>query len=551
MKQQTQNCQNCKKDFIIEPDDFLFYESFKTSPLLTCQECVLRAVEALRNERTVYWHKCYLCGDKTMSIYNPDSSYTIYCHDCFWSDKWNGSDYKIDYDSSLNFLNQIKLLKNQVPREALIILNSDNCSYGNNIRDSKNCYFSFQVANSENILYSIWIVGSKDCINCHKVIDSEFLSYCVDVFSSYRSFYLQDSSNCMDCYLGYDLKNCSDCFMCFNLRNKTHCILNKQYTKEEYDKELQNLLNGSYEHLNKLIDEWKIVSKNAIHKFAFLTKTNDVTGNYIQGGEKNYNSFDSINNYLMKDSVSILNSKNTYLSYAIGTQPTEYIYSSCVIKGGSMIKNSFNLFNCNECEWCDSLISCSNCIGCVGIKNKSYCILNKQYTKEEYLEIYKKLKDKGELDTPMNSSFCTFAYNETVAQDHFPLSKEEALRLGYRWADSFEITKGKETLKTEEIKDNIVNVDESILQEIFACLDCSRNFKINTDELRLLKRLKLFIPRDCPYCRINKIRKMRLPFKLWHRSCMKEGCKNEFKTSYSPDRPEIVYCEKCYQQEVY
>ena len=29
-----------------------------------------------------------------------------------------------------------------------------------------------------------------------------------------------------------------------------------------------------------------------------------------------------------------------------------------------------------------------------------------------------------------------------------------------------------------------------------------------------------------------------------------EPCPNEFETTYSPDRPEIVYCEQCYQQEV-
>jgi hypothetical protein len=32
---------------------------------------------------------------------------------------------------------------------------------------------------------------------------------------------------------------------------------------------------------------------------------------------------------------------------------------------------------------------------------------------------------------------------------------------------------------------------------------------------------------------------------------MKEGCKNEFETSYAPEGSEIVYCERCYQQEVY
>jgi hypothetical protein len=151
----------------------------------------------------------------------------------------------------------------------------------------------------------------------------------------------------------------------------------------------------------------------------------------------------------------------------------------------------------------------------------------------------------------MNSSFCTFAYNETVAQDHYPLSKEEALNLGYRWTDNFEITKGQETIKTENIPNNISETDESITKEILICSDCSRNYKINIEELRLIKRLNLFIPRDCPYCRIEKIRKMRLPFRLWSRSCMKPGCTNTFETSYSPDRPEIIYCEKCYQQEVY
>ena len=45
--------------------------------------------------------------------------------------------------------------------------------------------------------------------------------------------------------------------------------------------------------------------------------------------------------------------------------------------------------------------------------------------------------------------------------------------------------------------------------------------------------------------------KERGPVKLWHRKCMNKGCNNEFETSYAPERPEIVYCESCYNQEVY
>jgi len=72
--------------------------------------------------------------------------------------------------------------------------------------------------------------------------------------------------------------------------------------------------------------------------------------------------------------------------------------------------------------------------------------------------------------------------------------------------------------------------------------------------------MKIPIPRRCFYCRHEARLKRRNPFKLWHRACMcdKENhfhgagkCEVEFETAYAPDRPEIVYCEKCYQAEVY
>ncbi len=88
-------------------------------------------------------------------------------------------------------------------------------------------------------------------------------------------------------------------------------------------------------------------------------------------------------------------------------------------------------------------------------------------------------------------------------------------------------------------------------KEVFVCLECKKNYRIIVDELSFYKRMKIPIPRNCPECRHIKRFKARGPNKLWRRSCMNEGCKNEFETSYAPDRSEIIYCEKCYQQEVY
>ncbi|MFZ1019443.1 MAG: hypothetical protein WAN61_00420 [Minisyncoccia bacterium] len=89
---------------------------------------------------------------------------------------------------------------------------------------------------------------------------------------------------------------------------------------------------------------------------------------------------------------------------------------------------------------------------------------------------------------------------------------------------------------------------------------CTEAFKIIESELQFYQRMNLPIPHLCPNCRHYQRLKQRNPLKLWHRSCMcdktnhfhgKEKCEVEFETSYAPERPEIIYCEKCYQQEVY
>ena len=131
-----------------------------------------------------------------------------------------------------------------------------------------------------------------------------------------------------------------------------------------------------------------------------------------------------------------------------------------------------------------------------------------------------------------------------------PLSKEEVLSRGWQWEDKIAGIFGKETIRQEDIPDNIKDINDSITKEIFKCITCTKNYNIIPDELTFYKRENIPMPRNCPECRYKKRFALRLPRRLWHRSCMKEGCNNEFETSYAPERPEIVYCEKCYQQEV-
>jgi len=47
--------------------------------------------------------------------------------------------------------------------------------------------------------------------------------------------YCTDCTDCNYCH------HCEDCFMCTWLHNKRYCILNKQYTKEEYEAKMQEI----------------------------------------------------------------------------------------------------------------------------------------------------------------------------------------------------------------------------------------------------------------------------------------------------------------------
>ena len=144
-----------------------------------------------------------------------------------------------------------------------------------------------------------------------------------------------------------------------------------------------------------------------------------------------------------------------------------------------------------------------------------------------------------------------FGYNETLAQEYYPMTKEEAVKKGFNWQDTTSGTYEKETINKEKMPNTIGEVSENILNEILVCEDCEKNFKITKSEFDFYKRMGIPLPRKDFECRHKERMSKRNPRKLWHRKCMKKGCQNEFETSYAPNRSEIIYCERCYQQEVY
>ena len=168
-----------------------------------------------------------------------------------------------------------------------------------------------------------------------------------------------------------------------------------------------------------------------------------------------------------------------------------------------------------------------------------------------------------------------FAYNESIAQEYFPKTKEEIIVQGYRWKEP-DTKNYVPTVLSSELPSSINLISDHILNEIIACAhggrcnqQCTTAFKIIPNELQFYRANNIPPPQLCPNCRYYERLLKHQPFKLWRRTCMcdptlesydgqsrinhlhgKEKCDIEFETSYAPDRLEIVYCEKCYQQEV-
>jgi len=116
----------------------------------------------------------------------------------------------------------------------------------------------------------------------------------------------------------------------------------------------------------------------------------------------------------------------------------------------------------------------------------------------------------------------------------------------------------KTTIESKDLPDSLKDIKDSITEEIIGCENknkessyCRGAYKITQDKLNLYRKIGVPIPRLCFLCRHENRLKMRNPMKLWHRKCMNEGCNNEFETAFAPDRPEMIYCESCYQKEVY
>ena len=556
MNSETKTCQSCKTSFTIEPEDFAFYERIKVPAPTLCPQCRNIRRLAWREDRTLYKDTCDLCKKDIVSVYAPDSPCTVYCQKCWYSDKWDAGIYARDYDFSRPFFEQFRELLEVVPRAATTGEGSVGCEYSHGTMFSKNCYLTFGGFRSEDCMYSMGPVLSRNVIDSFGVFNGNQVYENAQCDGVFQTKYCYFANECIDSAFLFDCTGCNECFGCFNLRSKTRHIFNKPYSKEDYKREMQKWDLGSYRIMQEAIKKFSELVLATPHRYAFITNSQNVTGDSIQNSKNCQNCFhalDGVQNckYVYYGGLNLKDSMDVTTSGDL----SEIMYESMANIRSSRTFFSARGTSTNNVQYCEGLKESSNCFGSAMLKNKKYCILNKQYSEEEYKTMLPKIiahmgSDYGEF-FPMKIAL--YPYNETMAFSYYPLTEEEALKRGYTWRESpkheYIIT-----LKSNDLPDHIRDVQDAITKEIIGCghegtcnHQCITAFRFTQSELDFYRKMNIALPRLCHNCRHGERLKWRNGFTLYHRKCAR--CPNEFETTYAPDRPEIIYCDRCYKDE--
>ncbi len=481
-----------------------------------------------------------------VSLFSDDKPTPVYCNACWWSDSYEPKDFGQAVDLNRSFCDQLKELMDKVPE--LTIQNDDgvgsvNCAYCQDFAFGKNCYFVIGTWYTEDSFYSDMNANYNKWVgDCGNISHSELCYECLDSQRLYHCAFVQDSENCSDCFFGFDLKGCRNCFGCIGLRQKEFHIFNQPFTEENYEKEMMKWKLSSFSGLENIKDKYFEWIMKFPRKNVNMQNCENTFGNYNFNCKDSY-GFGLINaegsrycdqGYGNKFCYDIFNSGNPQWCYEGLVPDNSY-------------ESHFNWFT-----WKDKYVhyslnchSSENLFGCVALRRQKYCILNKQYTKEEYEELVPKIIERMKVDQEWGQFFPTkmsyFSYNETVANELFPLTKEAAIMNGFTWKETNPKKYGQQTCL---IQDDISDVPDAISKEILACVDCRKNFKVIAAELAFYRKMQIPIPRKCPDCRHHQRLLYRTPYKLWTRMCAR--CQTPNQTSYAPDRSEIVYCEACY-----
>lgn len=545
------NCKNCQKPFTVANEDQEFYKKIDVSSPTFCPWCRQQRRLSFRNEINLHQRKCDKTGKQILSMYSANAPYTVYDQDEWWKDTWDPMEYGRDFDFSKPFFEQFAELQKKVPRMSLNCIGNENSYYTNYSYRDKDAYLVFTADFNENSYYLRFSDRNFNSCDCDLTYDSTCCYECIDIHKCNQCMFSQKCDSSSNLFFCYDMRNCHNCLFSANLRNKEYFVFNEKVAKDEFEKIKNELKLSTYQGLEEA--KKKAVESLAKHprKYLEIIHCEDCLGDYLKDSKNTKFCFDSYNLQDVKYGSHLYDAKDCYDWDFVAAQGSELCYE--------MASSAYNMKNCrftmnswegnSNLTYCDLCLGNENLFGCISLRKKKYCILNKQYTKAEYEHLVPKIiehmKKTGEWGEFFPISISPFGYNESVAFEYYPMTREEALSKGYKWEDE---DKKEYRKQNYTIPGDIKDVKDNIKEEVLACETCGKNYKITMQELDFYKKIRIPIPHKCYNCRHKERMAKRNPRILYKRECSK--CGSPITTTYAPKTPVPVYCEKCYYAHV-
>lgn len=568
------NCTECHKKFEVTQDDIAFLDMLSPiidgkkqalPPPTQCSDCRLRRRMACVNQLSLYERKCDLTGATVISNIRPESPYKVYRQKEWHSDAWDAREYGRAFDFHRPFFEQWNELCLAVPRPNLFTGYEfdENAAYTNHSGKNKDCYLIFDSDENRDCYYSYSLNSCVNCLDCFRVRKSELCYQCVDCVRCYGSLYLQDCDNCSESMFLKNCTGCKKCLMCSNLKNKEYHVENKPVSQKEYERlramlQTRTAIASAAERFGALKLEHP---QKAVHG----VQNETVTGDYLVNCKNADMCFDSEDlwdcRYVFQGFMPL---KSCMDIQECGDGELLYECSVAGYNARSSVFCNHMLAAFSDLIYCSLCPHSKSCFGCIGVQRKEYCILNKQYTKEEYEKLVPKIiehmrKDGGgamnrasEASSGSWGEFfpieiSTYAYNESLAQDYYPMTQKQVMEKGWQWLE--EADKQAQYLgPVIEIPENIETVDDDICKKILTCADTKKQYKIIPQELKFYRQMQLPLPGSSFFARHKARMALRNPRVLFERTCGK--CSDPIRTTYAPERPEIVYCELCYAEAI-
>ena len=559
-------CQNCKKPFTIEPADFGFYEHINVPPPTFCPDCRFGRRLLFWNAVNLYKRTCDLCKNFHISTYPPEAPYKVYCAKCWWSDKWDPRDYGREYDFSRPFFEQLDELWHEVPLLGMSqdLMTQETCPYSHDAGHLRNCYLIFHAESTEDSACGFFVGYSQNIFDSSAIEQSQSLYDCMHCYRANRCIGIRHQlSESIDCLFCRDCQNCQNCFASANLKNKKYYAWNKPLSKEEYFKEIAKYDLGSYRTYKdlqaKTEEFWKTqMPKSEYNEFVTnCTGPNIFHSKNVKDGIEVYQTEDSRyvfrmwgpNNNCYDISMFGINFSNSYEGVVVGGDADRLLF--CREAG----------LNATDIRYSTLSTGGNHHFGCVSMKKGDHVILNRMYPKEEYEKMAAAIREQMDKMPYADARGCVykygeffppelspFAYNTTLAQNFFPLSRTETAEKKYAWRDE-EVEEHEPTLKAGDIPDHIKDAPDSIVNERIACLECGRPYRIIKMELDFHRQMNVPLPRECPQCRIDaKLTRWAGDNRRIPRVCA--GCGKSMESKYLESEAPKVFCKKCYQAAI-